>query len=378
MSIVLAVVVLLSSFCFSISAGASSLESQVRDLESKQKQVRAEIEKLKDDLSKQEELKDALQQQVDNTQKQIDLYNSQISSLNQKIEENEAEKALKEQNLENSKETFKKRLRAMYMTGNNELSILLSADDFGDYLYKTELLKCVAQYDNEIIDQLNQDILDIETISKELESDKASLVSVKASLTAKRAELNNNMKELNAAIGDINSNKEALENTDAEYAAAIKALEKKISAAASEAQNNSNIVYNGEQFRWPLPYTYNITSYFRPAHRPTHNGIDISGGATYGKPIVAAADGQVILVGYDANGYGNYLMVDHGKKDGQSYVTLYAHCSSIAVSRGQMVTSGDTIAYAGNSGRSTGAHLHFEIRVNGSPQNPLNYFSRVG
>ena len=378
-SFLLVMLLLIGSVPFSMTAGAASLNQQIADLEKKQAQIKSEIADLKKDISKQQELKAALQKQVNNTQSQIDLYNSQITELNQKIEQLEADKKAKEENLENSKETFKKRLRAMYMSGNtSELTLLLSADDFGDFLYKNELLRSVAEYDNQVIEQLKNDIIDIEKIETEVQEDKKEIDSMKASVSAKQKELNASLKQLNATIGELNEQKSDLEDENSEYAAAIKSLERQIAAAASNAQSNSKIVYSGAQFLWPCPGYYNITSQFRPPHRPTHNGIDIASSGIYGKPIVAAADGQVILAGNNGNGYGIYVMIDHGKKDGKSYVTLYGHCSSIIVSKGQMVKAGQTIGYVGSTGRSTGPHLHYEIRVNGNPNHPLNFYNKVG
>ena len=99
-----------------------------------------------------------------------------------------------------------------------------------------------------------------------------------------------------------------------------------------------------------------------------HTGIDIP--ATTGTPIRAAESGQVITASYQG-AYGNCVIIDHGN----GYSTLYGHQSSIAVSVGDTVTRGQTIGYVGSTGYSTGPHLHFEIRVNGSPQDPLNYTS---
>lgn len=102
-----------------------------------------------------------------------------------------------------------------------------------------------------------------------------------------------------------------------------------------------------------------------------HNGLDIADSGVYGQSIIAADGGTVTFAGNDGGGYGNYVVIDHGN----GYVTLYAHCSSLAVSSGQYVSQGDVIAYVGSTGNSTGPHLHFEIQVDGSPQNPLEFVS---
>ncbi|MBQ6708282.1 MAG: M23 family metallopeptidase, partial [Clostridia bacterium] len=104
-----------------------------------------------------------------------------------------------------------------------------------------------------------------------------------------------------------------------------------------------------------------------------HTGIDISGGGINGQRIVASKAGTVTYANWGyGGGYGNYVIVDHGG----GYSTLYAHCSSLAVSSGQYVKQGQTIAYVGSTGASTGPHLHFEVRINGNHTNPLNYVSK--
>ncbi len=124
------------------------------------------------------------------------------------------------------------------------------------------------------------------------------------------------------------------------------------------------------RFTWPVPSCRSISSRYGYRWGRLHAGIDISGGGVYGKSIVAADSGTVTKVRNDARGYGLYLVISHNN----GYTTLYAHCSKILVSVGQTVSKGQTIAKVGNTGRSTGPHLHFEIRRNGSSQNPMNWF----
>ncbi len=122
---------------------------------------------------------------------------------------------------------------------------------------------------------------------------------------------------------------------------------------------------------WPVPSIHNITSYYEWRWGAMHNGIDISGGNSYGKTIVAADSGTVSYVKYLSTGYGYHLMINHGN----GISTLYAHASQILVSPGEKVEKGQPIALIGSTGNSTGAHCHFEVLVNGSPTNPLNYVS---
>ena len=122
-------------------------------------------------------------------------------------------------------------------------------------------------------------------------------------------------------------------------------------------------------FIWPLYHTHTVSSYFEWRWGRMHQGIDIAGGGDYGQPIIAADGGVVTFAGDDGGGYGYYVMIDHGN----GYVTLYGHASSLAVSTGEYVSQGQTIAYVGSTGNSTGPHLHFEIRENGVQLDPLGF-----
>lgn len=142
-----------------------------------------------------------------------------------------------------------------------------------------------------------------------------------------------------------------------------------IKGSQGGAVSESESYASSGSFMWPLPYTHNITSYFEWRWGRMHQGIDISAGGVYGESIVAADGGTVTLAGNYGDGYGNYVIIDHGN----GYQTLYGHCSSLAVSEGQHVSKGQTIGYVGSTGNSTGPHLHFEVRNNGTQLNPLNF-----
>ncbi|GAF27404.1 membrane proteins related to metalloendopeptidases [Moorella thermoacetica Y72] len=125
--------------------------------------------------------------------------------------------------------------------------------------------------------------------------------------------------------------------------------------------------------KWPTPGISTITSPFGPRVDPVrggssfHTGVDIA--APMGTPVHAAADGVVAVAGWMGN-FGNAVYIQHAG----DMVTIYAHLSQIAVQRGQQVKAGEVIAYSGSTGKSTGPHLHFEVRLHGQPVNPINYF----
>ncbi|MGN0490177.1 peptidoglycan DD-metalloendopeptidase family protein [Ruminococcus sp.] len=140
---------------------------------------------------------------------------------------------------------------------------------------------------------------------------------------------------------------------------------------SSSSSKSSSSGSTSGTFCWPLPYTHNITSEYEWRWGRMHWGIDIAAGGVYGQPIVASDGGTVVQAGDNGDGYGNYVIIDHGN----GYKTLYGHCSSVAVSYGQHVSQGDTIGYVGSTGNSTGPHLHFEIIYNSNKLNPLQFVS---
>lgn len=373
--------------CFSanlLSAGAASYREKINELESKQAKVKEQISSLKSDISDQEKLKDALQDEIDTVQAQIDVYNGQLTEVENRLSEIEAQKEQKQNDLENTKQTFMTRLRAMYVSGDNSmLNVLLSANDFGDFLYRDQLLSSVTDHDNAIMEQLKADIKAVEELETQANEEKQEIQSIKSEVDAKRAELGDRMKEMNAVISELEGQKLGLEDQLDEYAAAIDEFEAKIQAEAAAAKKNSSSASQSPSYSggakpnaggwvWPCPGFYYISSYVGPRWGRTHNGLDIAGGSIYGKPIVAARAGTVIDAGWNSGGYGNYVMINHG--DG--FITIYGHMSSVAASNGQSVSAGQVIGYVGNSGRSTGPHLHFEVRLNGSVEDPLDYVSR--
>lgn len=139
----------------------------------------------------------------------------------------------------------------------------------------------------------------------------------------------------------------------------------------SSSSSSSSSGSTSGTFCWPLPYTHNITSNYEWRWGRMHWGLDISAGGVYGQPIIASDGGTVVQAGDNGDGYGNYVIIDHGN----GYKTLYGHCSSVAVSYGQHVSQGDTIGYVGSTGNSTGPHLHFEIIYNSNKLNPLQFVS---
>lgn len=373
-----------------IAASLTELQQEQAKLEQEQEENDAKLASLKEDQSKQQEYKDALDAQMQNLQSQIDGLNTQINSLDASIEEKNTAIAEKQKNIDEDVETLKERLCAIYMMGDaSTLEILLQSESVIDMAQKVELLNIITEHDTKLIAQLTADMESIADEKAEIESEKEQVAAARTELESKgselaevQAEAERVLEELNQSVASVQAESDRIAEEKAQASAEIDQWWKDYYAQLA-AQNNSSSGSSGGSssgsigsggyvstgnFTWPVPGFTNISCGYSSGHK----AIDISGGGRtiYGTPIVAADSGKVVTATYHYS-YGNYVMIDHGG----GYSTLYAHASSLAVSAGQTVTKGQTIAYVGSTGNSTGPHLHFEVRVNGNRQNPFNWFS---
>ena len=261
------------------------------------------------------------------------------------------------------------------------LEILLSSQNLSDFIQRTEYVNMIIADDEQAAAELDGMRVDLETVTAELDRSLQTLQT-------KRAEVAAQEQGLKTLQSSQDSKKSAQQAAQHEKSAMLAETKKNIARlrafALAEEQESARITrllkggsssgsgkYAGT-FMWPAPGHTRITSPFGYRIHPIlhvrklHTGIDI--GAPSGARIVAAGNGTVIYAGSNG-GYGNFTMIDHG--DG--LVSCYAHQKKILVSKGQHVSAGTTIGYVGSTGLSTGPHLHFEVRVNGVPKNPMSY-----
>ena len=225
----------------------------------------------------------------------------------------------------------------------------------------------------------------IEVCKAELEAEEELLEEAKAKVDEEQANLeeliSTKEQEINRYTGDINDKEKAIAEYEADIALendTIKALEAALAEERKrllEENGAENIVYDGGMFKWPAPSYTRISSDYGWRMHPTlgvekfHNGVDMA--APGGSPILAAYGGEVIAASYNSS-MGNYIMINHGG----GLITIYMHASALYVSKGAMVARGDKIAAVGTTGRSTGNHLHFGVRLNGEYVSPWNYLSQ--
>ncbi len=393
---VLMMVVLFATTAVSVdisAATASEIQSEINDLEQQSKKLEAEIKALQGKINEQKKLKNAIENKMAVVQKQINACNKQINNINSQIAANKAEIEKNNKQIEADKTAFKKRLRAIYMsnTGSN-VQILLGAEDFSQFLQLAQLTASVSARDKRMIENLVSEIKKLEEKQVENQQLLKEQEAVKATIAEKQAELSKEEKQIQSVINSIAADQDKVEDENKLVENELKAMQRELNSILNASGNASgNVVYNGENFIWPTPTISRISSYFGSRWGRAHNGVDISNG-TYGAKVVAIADGLVTTYSNSCkhnygkkplktccgSGYGNYITINHGTKDGKTYVAYYAHLGSIVVSKGQTVKKGQIVGYVGSTGRSTGAHLHFGISVNGGWKDPMSFYKKVG
>lgn len=412
MAVLLAVILagsLLVGVISSVRASAVT-QSDIDALEEKQSAIKDKQEEIKKELSSLEyqqssamDKKAVLDEQVENTQEGINNLNDQIDKYEKLIEDKEVEVQEAEKAEAEQWEKYEVRLRAMEENGTiSYFSVIFGATSFSDLLSRIDFVSEVIKYDEDLYDQVVAAKEATQKAKADLEETKSGMETAKADLETEKEELEGQLSEAQALIDEINSNIDEYEKIQADYEAEAANIESQISdkvaelerqqeeakkRAEEEKKNSSgdssnggsssdgssgNITTGTGRFIWPSYTTYITSPYGWRTHpiygtRKLHKGTDI--GASYGTEVWAADSGTVITSEYSSS-YGNYVVIYHG--DNTS--TLYAHMSSRAVSVGESVSQGQTIGYVGSTGNSTGAHLHFEVYVNGSTVDPMSFF----
>ena len=414
---VLCAALVLVTGVFPTRVQAKSLDDLKKDYNELEKEIEANQKKLENIQNQQasnaEKMK-LLSSQAEAISSQLDVLNSQLSVLNADIADYDREISALDKKIADAQskidkidsdiaatqEKISERLRATYMAGSSSwIEILLESDSISSLLLRIQLLASVTENDNKLISKLEKQIEELNAAKAELDKDKKALEEKRSLLVEKKSELDSKNKTLSSKQSAYNANYRqisalmtSLDKSSAEYQQELQrqyrkraAFERQIDQLISGgSQGGDNDYYDNGEMLWPVPYKNSYISagygYYDPEGDGTYtmhpaidivvreNGVNVS----YGKNIIAAQSGKVLVRGYSDVG-GNYITIDHG--DG--YRTYYGHCSKIIASAGQYVEKGEVIAYIGNTGYVTGPHVHFQVMQvkNGvvNRLNPLNF-----
>lgn len=370
----LILVALLISVTSNVHAEDSSYYTKKKqEANNNSQQTQTKIEDLEGEI-------DEVLQEVADLNNSILEYESQIKQLTTQLNDLETSITQKEQELVEKKKMLENRLVAMYMKRETTFLDVVLSGNLMNFISNQDMVKQIADYDNNLINEveelkksLQEEKAKVESVKKEKEEKNKELQNLKAQKEQKAANLTDEQKELEKKLSEYKAQAESY--AELERQAIAKEAEARKKASSNGSGSSSGTVsnpYTGGKLGWPCPSSSRITSPYgwRVLFGVSdfHTGIDI--GATMGSNICAAESGTVILSSYGWNGgYGNYIIINHGN----GITTRYAHASQLYVSVGQTVTKGQVIAAVGTTGNSTGPHLHFEVRENGSHTNPLNY-----
>lgn len=342
--------------------------AQIAALEQKKKEQQAKLK----DLEKQISEAKAKKNDVMETKKLLDQRNQllleQIEDTQNQIDAAAAQIARYEMLEQEQYELFCRQVRSEEERGSlSYLSVLFKASSMSDLLNRMEFVNEVAEYNKMLIAAMKET--------------RENIAEEKAAMEAKEAELGQQQSELQAKLTEttnlMNEYAADQKKLEAIYAAEEKAG-KEIAAEIDRLLAESDVVPSNEGFIWPVNTSKKISSPIGNRVAPggfgstNHKGVDICN-VGFTSSVFAVKSGKVLLTntsGY-GGGYGNYVVIDHGG----GVTTLYAHMSVVKVSEGQMVSQGTVLGITGSTGASTGPHLHYEVRINGVYQNPLNYLA---
>lgn len=377
------VLVFLVLFSIGMTLGYADNRQRIRELQTRTQSIRGKAQDMR--RKKYEKMRAAQQM------------NQSIAVNQQKLEEEKRSLAFHRQQLGQTKDKLifldnrldktlgeatrlgkdsGKRLRSLYMGERlSMLQMILEANDLSTLLDRIYYKQKIVAQDKRLLTEFREKIQELNGLKLDLAKQKSLIGQTISTIHVKNVQIQRSI-EIDKTLRDRYRNDAAFyDRAEAELLAESSSITYQIRSLMSAKKTRFQVVQNSTG-SFVRPISGHISSSFgyryHPIHHRTimHTGIDI-GGPNRGA-VHAADGGQVIWAGWKG-GYGKAVMINHGNRAGQNLVTLYGHMSGLAVSTGQSVSKGQVVGYEGSTGYSTGPHLHFEVRINGAPVNPMGY-----
>ncbi len=374
-------------------------EKEQKKAESDKKEAQAEQKALEKEKEEAEAVRQELADEMNDILAQMEELEEKITAKEAEIDEI-TEELVQAQIEENDQyEAMKLRIKFMYENGDEQmLQILFESTSMSDFLNKAEYISSVSDYDREQLEEYKKIVQQVKEQQEKLEAEYEELEGLQDELLDQQEKLeeliSDKEDEINVLEEDIKDSQDKIDElTQAAKDAARKKEEAEESKKEAEEQQRqaeaaaaaksgsstsgsagSSVSSSKGYFTNPCPGYSRISSGFGPRKAPKagastyHKGIDMA--ASMGTPIYAGESGTVTSASYSGSG-GNMIVINHGN----GIQTYYMHCSKMYVHAGQKVSRGENIGAVGSTGNSTGPHLHFQVMVNGTAVNPLNYLS---
>lgn len=366
---------------FTVAAPAFAAKS-VSELKQEMAETEEQRKKAAEEINQKQAEKDEVVQQRNELDQQISGVLEDIEAVEETIQEKDDEIELKndeigalQDKIDQNEDKLKTRMRIMYEYGNvSYLELILESKGLSDLFTRIGAIRDIVAHDQELINTYVSAQKEIEEARAVIEKEKEEQEEVKGILNDKEDELKELQEEKDQMIDSINSDIAELERLEKQAQEDYDDLQAELNAELAKSAKGSSVTYSGNgKFLWPAAAGGRVSSNFNPNRvhpilgyvRP-HNGTDIA--VPMGSNVLAGEAGKVVTAGWN-NSYGYYVTINHGG----GYVTLYAHNSKLLVKAGDTVTRGQVIAKAGSTGNSTGPHIHFEVRINGTPVDAMNY-----
>ena len=351
----------------------TDLHTQQEELQNQINEATGQLEDVQDELSENLQQVQKLDERIANSQSELDELNTKIAELQTSIDEVGERLKEAEDRYNRQQEILETRLVAMYEAGEtNYLDVILSSRSISDFLSNYFLITELAGYETDLLDDMEEQKEKIDKEKKDLDDTQQELATIKANQTKTAKVLENTKSVRENFISKLSDEEKNIQTQIDEYNRQFEEINNEILALALEGLDTQ---YIGGVFAWPVPGYTRITSKYGMRTHPItgvyklHTGVDI--GAPMGASFVAANDGIVVKAGYNG-AYGNMVIIDHGG----GIQTLYAHGSEIMVKVGDVEKKGETVVLkVGSTGYSTGAHAHFEVRLNGVVTDPMPYIT---
>ncbi len=360
-------------------AEINGLKKEADNIEARKKELEKQLGAVTADKKDAVQQKKLLEDQIDVLQSEIDVTTRQIGKYDELIQGLEGQLADNEKEEQRLNVLLQQCVRYMEEEGNTGYwGILFGATSFSDFLDRFIIANEIVDYNQSVLDDLAQTREEIRQEKNDLETARTEQQAAKDKLVTSRKEVEKSEAKVDTLIAGLSKEEDELEHSVKALEAQAKAMDAEI--ARKEKELASKMEANGEKitsesgYLWPLPNHKNLSSLFAGRKDPftgkpaTHTGIDIP--APKGTPVLAAKSGVVITSAYNSGGYGNYVVVSHGNGN----TTLYAHLSARSVKEGDKVKQGQVLGKVGSTGRSTGNHLHYEIRVNNVRIDPVTKY----
>ncbi|WP_425806025.1 murein hydrolase activator EnvC family protein [Desulfitobacterium sp. Sab5] len=370
MSLILTAVFLGSSVMPLRAGELGDTIQQQQDLKQEQSQIQGKLNQLTFSEDKLKAQIQDLSKQITTAQTTLSLTQASYNKAQTDVMNSQRDLDERIKELEARREVLKKRVRGIYEEGQlSYLEILFQSTDLGDFISRLEYFSKLVGNDQQILAEIKTQKDQVEQKTKELQARRDQASQLQTQAAKAKADLDGKNQQYQAALAQNKKAQDDLSEQNARLAADSNAIAEKIRKLTAASAGK----VLGTISTYPLPGYYEISDPYGWRIHPItqqksmHTGTDIP--APGGTAILAAGSGVVIMAGlYGA--YGNAVIIDHGG----GYTSLYGHQSRIGVSVGDKVKAGEVIGYVGSTGWSTGDHLHFEVRVNGNPTDPLQFF----